>query len=131
MDEKCARIWQKLSQALKPEVSADTFKRWFSSMELVGASDETLTFRVPNNIYQLWIESNYMSALQSAVVTALGHPRDIKFSAPGTSGSTTPQRPGAAEPEKQDPTEANRDGKTNGSAAGLNPRNTFETFVVG
>jgi chromosomal replication initiator protein len=131
MDEKCARIWQKLSQALKPEVSADTFKRWFSSMELIQATDDTLTFRVPNNIYQLWIESNYMAALQSAVVAALGHPRDIKFSAAGTSGTTVPQRQGSEETEKEDAGEANRDGKTNGSAVGLNPRNTFETFVVG
>src|ERR1700752_1885096 len=86
MDEKCARIWQKLSLALKPEVSADTFKRWFSSVELVEAGEDTLTFRVPNNIYQFWIESNYMSALQAAVVAALGTPREIKFSATGTAG---------------------------------------------
>ena len=83
MDEKCTRIWQKLSVALKPEVSADSFKRWFSSVDLVQASDEELTFRVPNNIYQFWIESNYMSALQSAVVSALGAPRQIKFTASG------------------------------------------------
>src|SRR5437868_7894988 len=101
MDEKCARIWQKLSVALKPEVSADTFKRWFSSMELIQATDDTLTFRVPNNIYQLWIESNYMAALQSAVVAALGHPRDIKFSAAGTSGTTAPQRQGSEETQEQ------------------------------
>ena len=90
MDEKCARIWQKLSLALKPEVSADTFKRWFSSVELIQASDEALTFRVPNNIYQLWIESNYMPALQAAVVHALGEPREIKFSAAVNGPSVTP-----------------------------------------
>ena len=84
MDEKCTRIWQKLSLALKPEVSSDTFKRWFSSVELVQANEDALTFRVPNNIYQFWIESNYMSALQSAVVSALGEPRQIKFSTSGT-----------------------------------------------
>src|SRR3954463_14357872 len=91
MDEKCTRIWQKLSLALKPEISADSFKRWFSAVELVQATDETLTFRVPNNIYQFWIESNYMTALQSAVVAALGTPRDIRFSAGGTAGDPPPQ----------------------------------------
>src|SRR5262249_4939027 len=91
MDEKCARIWQKLSLALKPEVSADTFKRWFSSVELIEASDDALTFRVPNNIYQFWIESNYMSALQAAVVAALGEPREIRFSATGASKGHGPE----------------------------------------
>ena len=35
MDEKCSQLWQKLSAALKPQVSADTFKRWFSAVKLV------------------------------------------------------------------------------------------------
>ena len=80
MDEKCAQLWQKLSAALKPQVSADTFKRWFSAVKLVHATDDALTFRVPNNIYQFWIESNHMAALQSAIMTAFGVPRTVKFS---------------------------------------------------
>src|SRR5437868_928008 len=131
MDEKCTRIWQKLSVALKPEVSADSFKRWFSSVDLVQASDEELTFRVPNNIYQFWIESNYMSALQSAVVSALGAPRQIKFTASGTEGSVAAEKSGSAAPIPDTGEDNNRDTKTNASAVGLNPRNTFDSFVVG
>src|SRR4051812_19552551 len=120
MDEKCARIWQKLSLALKPEVSADTFKRWFSSVELIQVSDDTLSFRVPNNIYQLWIESNYMSALQSAVVATLGAPREIRFSAAATnSGADIAEHQANADSEKEDATDSNRQGKTNASAVGL------------
>src|SRR3982074_3919918 len=79
MDEKHSHLWQKLSAALKPQVSPDTFKRWFSAVKRVQATDEALTFRVPNNIYQFWIESNHMAALQAAIVTALGSPREVKF----------------------------------------------------
>jgi chromosomal replication initiator protein len=131
MDEQCARIWQKLSLALKPEVSADTFKRWFSSVELVQASDEALTFRVPNNIYQFWIESNYMPALQAAVVAALGEPRQIKFSTIGPAGPIDPDTAVTVDAVKEEIAEASRDTKATVSAVGLNPRNTFETFVVG
>jgi chromosomal replication initiator protein len=131
MDEKCARIWQKLSLALKPEVSADTFKRWFSSVELIQANDEALTFRVPNNIYQLWIESNYMAALQAAVVHALGEPREIKFSAAVSGPSVTPDTANIIDAVKEAGTDSDRDARTSASAVGLNPRNTFETFVVG
>ena len=130
MEDKCARIWQKLSLALKPEVSADTFKRWFSSVELVQASDDALTFRVPNNIYQFWIESNYMTALQSAVVTALGTPREIKFSSSGGVGTAAPET-GLIDGSRESSVDPQRDARPNASAAGLNPRNTFETFVVG
>src|SRR6202171_3432639 len=87
MDDKCTKLWQKLSAALKPQVSPDTFKRWFSAVKLVQATDESFTFRVPNNIYQFWIESNHMAALQAAIVHAFGSPRVVKF-ATASDGAT-------------------------------------------
>jgi chromosomal replication initiator protein len=128
MDEKCAQLWQKLSLALKPQVSADTFKRWFSAVELVKATADSLTFRVPNNIYQFWIESNHMAALEAAIITACGGPREVKFSSPsGTSSEADVD----AVAIKELPVEPLRDNRAIGTVAGLNPRNTFETFVVG
>src|SRR6266478_7202117 len=129
MKEKCAKLWQKLSVALKPQVSADTFKRWFSAVELIEATDNSLTFRVPNNIYQFWIESNHMSALQAAVITAFGGPRAVKFSVPsGSLGDIAAEDAAAL---KEIAPELVRDTKAAGSVLGLNPRNTFESFVVG
>ena len=130
MDENCAQLWQKVSTALRPQVSPDTFKRWFSAVRLVNASDETLTFLVPNNIYQFWIESNHLAALQSAVEVALGGPRGIRFTMPdGSASSPEGSTPIAvvAEPEPDVADEP----KSVGTALGLNPRNTFESFVVG
>src|SRR5947207_14807371 len=126
MDERCKALWEKLSAALKPQVSTDTYKRWFSAVELTKATEDSLTFRVPNNIYQYWIESNHMAALQAAVVTALGEPRGIKF----ISTESTPEEIETIGVSKQ--TDSGRDTKpASGSSLGLNPRNTFESFVVG
>ena len=50
MDKKCTQLWQQLSAALKPQISSDSFKRWFSAVELVEAKEKSLTLRVPNNI---------------------------------------------------------------------------------
>jgi len=125
MDMKCTQLWQKLSAALKPQVSADTFKRWFSAVELVGATDKTLSFRVPNNIYQYWIESNHMAALQAAILTAFGDPREIKFIS-----SESPVEVGEIIGVSKH-TDSGRETKSASSALGLNPRNTFESFVIG
>src|SRR5438067_1931023 len=125
MDDKCTQLWQKLSAALKPQVSADTFKRWFSAVQLAGATDKTLSFRVPNNIYQYWIESNHMAALQAAVVTALGEPREIKF----ICSESPVDENEVADVSKE--TGSGREGKPASGSLGLNPRNTFESFVVG
>src|SRR2546421_1268640 len=129
MDQKCAQLWQRLSAALKPQISSDSFNRWFSGVELIEAKDKSLTFGVPNNIYQFWIESNYMPALQTAILTALGSPRSMKFCSP--SGPGTPASPPDSTPLKevlQDPPSNPKPGTT---VPGLNPRNTFESFVVG
>ncbi len=126
MDDKCTQLWQKLSAALKPHVSADTFKRWFSAVELIGATEKTLSFRVPNNIYQYWIESNHMTALQAAIVSALGEPREIKFIC-----SESPVEDAELIGVSKE-SDSGRNAKASSTASfGLNPRNTFESFVVG
>lgn len=126
MDDKCTQLWQKLSAALKPQVSADTFKRWFSAVQLVGATDKALSFRVPNNIYQYWIESNHMAALRAAILTAFGDPREIKF----ISSESPVEDIEAISLSKQ--TDSGRETKSaSGTSSGFNPRYTFESFVVG
>src|ERR1700704_6604603 len=126
MDERCKALWEKLSAALKPQVSADTFKRWFSAVELTKATEDELTFLVPNNIYQFWIESNHMAALQSAITDAVGAPRTVRFLTSAESDGDDDFI--APEARKTDGSSHSR---TVGLGLSLNPRNTFESFVVG
>src|SRR6184192_2537961 len=129
MDKKCAQLWQRLSAALKPQISTDGFKRWFSAVELLEAKDKSLTLGVPNNIYQFWIESNYMPALQTAIVTTFGSPRSVKFCSPsGPGAQTSREDPVPLEEVLPNPPISSKPGAT---VPGLNPRNTFESFVVG
>jgi chromosomal replication initiator protein len=130
MDKKCTQLWQRLSATLKSQLSADSFKRWFSAVELVEAGDKSLTFCVPNNIYQFWIESNYMAALQNAIIMTLGGPRGINFSSPSAGPAAQISVEDAATLKELSP-ESRRDTKVMSSVPGLNPRNTFESFVVG
>src|ERR1700682_494248 len=129
MEENYAQLWQKLSAALQAQVSPDTFKRWFSAVKLVQATDDAFTFRVPNNIYQFWIESNHMAALQSAIVTAFGSPRKVNFLSPSQPADDTAA--GSVTKDEEDKSDSGRATRPTGSALGLNPRNTFESFVVG
>src|SRR3954454_13998217 len=120
MDEKHSQLSQKLSAALKPQVRPDTFKRWFSAVKLVEANDDAFTFRVPNNIYQFWIESNHMAALQAAIVTAFGSPRDVKFvTADDGASKLEPEELPEISP-KEFVKESAREGKQSGPALGLN-----------
>ncbi len=130
MDEKCSQLWAKLAAALKPQVSADTFKRWFSAVKLTGATDDEITLLVPNNIYQFWIESNHMPSLQTAIEAVLGGPRQVKFCCAVNATNEADEPPATANKPYSagTSTPARATAKT---CAGLNPRNTFESFVIG
>jgi chromosomal replication initiator protein len=130
MQEKCRQLWQKLSAALEPQVSPDTFKRWFSAVRLGAVNDDAITFVVPNNIYQFWIESNHMPALQSAIVSVFGEPRAVKFCLPTQGGAAVDCDSPSVEVVEEAPAEP-ASSKPAGTVLGLNPRNTFESFVVG
>ena len=127
MDEKCAQLWTKLSAALKPHVSADTFKRWFSAVKLTSATPDQVTLLVPNNIYQFWIESNHMPALQSAITDVLGAPRAVSFVCAVDASTGGDAADAEAVVAKGGQAATGRTSRT----PGLNPRNTFDSFVIG
>jgi chromosomal replication initiator protein len=131
MEESYRKIWDKIASEIQPCVSGDAFQRWFAAIELVQADELALTFQVPNTIYQLWIESNYLPLVQSATLSVLGSPRTIKFRVTdsGKAGSLSEPR---TEPASESPQSAIADQEPEAASNhGMNPRNTFDTFVVG
>ena len=131
MEESYRRIWDEIASNIQPHVSVDAFQRWFAAIELIQADELALTFQVPNTIYQLWIESNYLNLVQSATLSVLGSPRDIKFRVLDN-GKTNALVESRVE-QSSEPPQARIQEKESEAASnhGMNPRNSFETFVVG
>ncbi len=146
------QIWASIASAIKPQVSADTFQRWFAAIDLVRADEQEMTLRVPNTIHQLWIESNYMPMVQSAVMGVLGAPRQMRFvfaedqPAPVNGASANGHAEVLAVPAAEKSVNGSGESRAvpaaemaaasnpesgDANAAGMNPRNNFETFVVG
>ncbi len=134
MRETSDGIWREIASAIRPHLSADAFRRWFAAIELVQADESALTLHVPNCIYQFWIESNYLNVVQSAVISVLGSPREIKFRA-ADSGMAGPvvdiYAEGASEPLAPLSHVARAEDLVGAIDHGMNPRNNFEAFVVG
>ena len=131
MQETYNGIWQEIASGIRLHLSADAFQRWFSAIELVQADEIALTFQVPNTIYQFWIESNYLNVVQSAAMSVLGSPREIKFRA-ADSGMTGPVVDAHADRLSETLAPTSQDEDSEGAINhGMNPRNRFEAFVVG
>jgi chromosomal replication initiator protein len=121
-------LWNQVSATLQSEVSVDTFRRWFQDIRPVSLDEKQLTLCVPNSIHQLWIESNYQSLLHSALMLATGKGREIVFVFDTSPAAVAPEEEDHF-PEANTATESHKPNASSGN--GLNPRNTFESFVVG
>src|ERR1700736_3808939 len=131
MQDTYNEIWREIAGEIRLHLSADAFQRWFAEIELVQADEIALTFQVPNTIYQFWIESNYLNVVLSAAMSVLGSPREIKFRA-ADSGMTGPVVDADADRVSETLTPISQDEDAEGAINhGMNPRNSFEAFVVG
>jgi chromosomal replication initiator protein len=131
MEESYRRIWDEIASSIQPHVSVDAFQRWFAAIELIQADEIALTFQVPNTIYQLWIESNYLNLVQSATLRVLGSPRDIKFRVVDIGKAKALVESRVEQSSEPPQTRIQEKESEAASNHGMNPRNSFETFVVG
>src|SRR6266436_10115462 len=131
MQDTYNAIWREIAGEIRLHLSADAFQRWFAEIKLVQADEIALTFQVPNTIYQFWIESNYLNVVQSAAMSVLGSPREIKFRA-ADSGMSGPVVDAHADRVSEPLAPTSHDEDSEGAIKhGMNPRNRFEAFVVG
>jgi chromosomal replication initiator protein len=108
-------------------LSPDTYNLWFAPLRACGQDNNTLLLEVANDFCEVWLKDNYMSLLQDVVAVASGKQLQIKF-------KVGPGAP-AAIPVENVPSKS----KSLDSAAEralpqepvFNPKNTFDTFVVG
>jgi chromosomal replication initiator protein len=130
MQETYNEIWREIASAIRLHLGADAFQRWFAAIELVQADEIALTFQVPNTIYQFWIESNYLNVIQSAAMSVLGSSREVKIRTAdsGMRGCVVARADRVRETLAPVP----HDEESEASIKhGMNPRNSFEAFVVG
>jgi len=130
MHEPYQTIWRELTSVLKLHLSAEAFDRWFGPLELLHVDEMGLTFQVPNSIYQLWIESNYLDVVRSAAISVLGSPREIKFLTRdgGMMRTVSDPQPDRREAPASPPQDEEPEERPD---HGMNPRHSFAGFVVG
>lgn len=113
-------------------LSADTYKLWFEALRANGLEGNSLVLEVSNDFCEVWLKDNYMGLLQDVVALAAGKQLQIKFKV-GISNGTPAQAavaPAATAPKPR-AVEPAAERATQHSDLNFNPKNTFDTFVVG
>ena len=118
------KIWTKTTKQIRTLLNTETYNLWFSSVQPVSLNQSSITLEVPNEFSEVWLKDNYMDLLQDALAAASGRKLNIKFKvADGNGEATLPAKSSRA--KKTAPK------KVSEGDLIFNPRNTFDTFVVG
>ena len=125
MQATVEKIWTKTTKQIRTLLNTETYNLWFSSVQPVSLNQSSITLEVPNEFSEVWLKDNYLELLQDALAQASGRKLNIKFkvAAGGNGAAAAPPKP--AKGRKPAARKA-----TDGDLM-FNPRNTFETFVVG
>jgi chromosomal replication initiator protein len=124
MTQTAEQLWKDASSVLQGMLNPDLFSRWFAAVKPVELKDDILALGVPNEFSQIWLQDNFLPLVREAVNQSAKQPLQVRFAiAPGviplaSSGkrSHAEKPPGAVRPALD---------------IRLNPRYTFDTFVVG
>lgn len=112
-------VWQEVLGYLKGRVNPQSYQTWLRPTRLSQVANDTLYVQVPNREFQEWIQDNYHGMVQEAIVQLNLPFREVRYI--------------FAEDKAWRGAPKAVQGKLDFEAVQhqLNPRYTFETFVVG
>ena len=112
--------WDQIRQFLQNKVSAESFENWLKNARFEGLNGTTLLVAVPDQDTRIWLETEFATLVRSGII-ALGLPvTEVQYTArPEHVALAHAAAVGDSTHEVETP------------AASLNPKFTFDSFVVG
>lgn len=108
-------VWEKTLESIANLLSKPSFETWFKPTKPISKDGNILTIEVPNDFAREWLESRYAPLLTSTVRDLIEEEVELRFVTPEKNESI---KVAAATPNPVQP-------------SSLNPKYTFESFVVG
>lgn len=138
--------WETVKDDLRSLFPQDVYHTWFEPMQCIHEEDACLTLTVPNEFAAYWIQDNYAEVLSTRLQQAFGEQTqfrlEVKAAAPlrgsaPAKGSSDRMSLDVDDDSTSD-TRSSRSSVTASARATqgkdmylINPKNTFENFVVG
>ena len=112
-------VWDQILARIETKINRHSFYTWFNPTSFIDDQEQTVTVKVPNDLFRDWLTKHYAGVIREAVAELKRHGTVISFVTDAT--PPTPSQP-TLRPIEQ---------STARSVAGLNQRYTFAKFVVG
>ena len=117
-------IWYETLKLIKNKINRPSFDTWFNQTELVAYYDENFIIKTPNDIVKDWLNNNYIEVINESFQEILKRKVVAKFVVSNDLESL-PIEKNTSENIKKESIEEKI------ARSNINPRYTFENFVVG
>jgi chromosomal replication initiator protein len=112
-------LWEEIKRHLASAVTAEGYQNWVSKTSFLRTEDQTLWVSVPDDATRIWMESEYGGLVASAIRASRAPVLRVAYVAPTPDMAHVGAANGTAiEPQTFEPVH-------------LNPRHSFDSFVVG
>ena len=129
MQVTAEKIWVAAQEQLRSMLSGDTYDLWFAPVRASAQDNNSIILEVANDFCEVWLKDNYMALLQEVIALASGRQLQVKFKV-GSGGNLV--KPAAQPlPARKKSAEPISERTLVSQEPGFNPKNTFDTFVVG
>src|SRR5262245_43215709 len=131
-----ANIWEEILSRVQGKVNRHSFYTWFKPTSFLGDDGRMVTVKVPNALFKDWIAKHYSGVIAEALTEVRRSDAQVNFVASGSAEAEAPPPPAADGTTRTDeagarPMEDPLPPVMPTTGAGLNPRYTFDTFIVG
>ncbi len=131
MQASFEKIWAAALEQLRTMLSPDIYHLWFAPLRAAALEENALVLEVANDFCEVWIKDNYLPLLQEVLAATSGQQLQVRFRV-AVAGSAAAQPTLATAPTKAKAPEAVATARAAvNHELTFNPKNTFESFVVG
>ncbi|MFC4619712.1 chromosomal replication initiator protein DnaA [Camelliibacillus cellulosilyticus] len=127
--EDIHELWQNVLSSLEKKLSKPSFETWLKSTSADSYKDNTLTVAAPNDFARDWLESHYTKLIMDILNDLTGMVINVKFLVPQ---DVQENENAVAFSQRRNTVPQNKSEKDRESSKTmLNPKYTFDTFVIG
>src|SRR5688500_13661838 len=124
------RLWTAAQQLLRTILDADIYNLWFAPLKATGVAAEEITLEVANDFCEVWLKDNYLGLIRDVLASAAGQHLKVNFRVTQTKAAPAVNSAEAVAEAKTD-SEPDKPAAHKSADHGFNPKNTFDSFVVG
>jgi len=129
MQPSADKIWSTAQEQLRGILSADIYNLWFAPLRPCAHDQNGIVLEVADDFVEVWLKDNYMSLLQEVLAVASGRHMQVRFKVGASANASQVTAPATNAKSKHSENLSERTSPTHDH--NFNPKNTFDTFVVG